>query len=1135
MDTVYGTKKYFQSLGDNDYYNRQHSSSTNRVMQAACSSYQNTLGRHSTIGPYSHLSGNPYTNNAGCNNDFSYTNQYGYNSWGMWRDSRNLTPSSTYSSKSRSSIKSFTIILMTAAFIVILAVLSVAALAFYFSTFKSDDSIMIFDGKFQVTRGDVFTTGLKYNHTSVYQQKVDYYRNLISDSLERNGLTVYKCDIHGFGTGPLVQVDFRVFLDMRKVPRTIRSVEEHIRDSILKEIMSMKSAKGIQIDLSTLEIKRSLDTEVLNSASFVRERVTTPSSIMFDDKSRKAPSSTLISRPSSKATTSKPKPKLDIVEAEIDIENAPILQGSFEVTKTDADITEKKVRTSTLKPFTITNGSVRMKPKKTTIEKVKPLAKVPENLTANILKLENVTKPFQYERVTTPRAPTTTEEIPTITMEMEMEIHTSSEAASTTTKIPIPSSTVSIPRIETSSTTTSTTTTEANIPSVVYPSEAPPPKRPIGDLVSLEGEIVSQTRKKNATSFPSTIVLDDQPWLPIQPNVKIDHNLNDAKKKIHNAVNPPVVPSSYNTDPVGVQLLPRNKVRNPISNTVQKTNRPPIYHSFNNPALMYGPHEVEKLGLGAGLKPYPIPVDLIGEQSSKRDDSFLNKGEVLPSIKESPKIETTTVKMTTTPVYEKALEHNKTNESITLNIEETTDRIKNKTELGIDDEVTNQQVGEILLDLLKDSNVKLNETDSDDMIMQSRTDELELPEPKEPEVKNQTAKLNTTEESETESFDEIATVLSSMETLSFKNIKDYIMATTKSITKDILSTSTERDQTTARREKPPNVIDPMVKSDRISLIAPTTPFSVPKTATPKATPTKTSSTTSNPVSYDSESEPATASYVEVETVQYTPGAAAATWTPGLFPVQSKWEYVNGTLVYPSVAPMRKIYNETLQAWIIENPIEATERLPPTELVRNTSEPIKNISAIFDTLASKLNMNTMETAKLPPFMSHFSNKLKIEQQKDHPSIADYLKSTTKRPVQTTTTTLPPSSSAATPEDELPILLSQNTESYYGSSAETLIGEAEVEEVDPTQYEQMLLIDRVSAQLRPSSTAPSLVTLMPVKSNSGIRPGFLNSKGSARGFPPSGPSSSSSSSSQSTSNRRRFEDASFVVRTSMNIST
>lgn len=107
------------------------------MQTAACSSYQNTLGRHSTIGPYSHLT-TKYPYQVG-GNDFSHTSQYGYNSWGMWRDSRNLTPSSTYSSKSRSSIKSFTIILMTAAFIVLLAVLSVVALAFYFSTFKSDE------------------------------------------------------------------------------------------------------------------------------------------------------------------------------------------------------------------------------------------------------------------------------------------------------------------------------------------------------------------------------------------------------------------------------------------------------------------------------------------------------------------------------------------------------------------------------------------------------------------------------------------------------------------------------------------------------------------------------------------------------------------------------------------------------------------------------------------------------------------------------------------------------------------------------------------------------------------------------------------------------------------------------------
>lgn len=117
-------------------------------LQTNYSSYQNTLGRCST-GPYSHLNKFPY------HSDVSAASQYGYNSWGVWKDSRNLTPSLSYSSSKhnqpngsngsiggtghhKKSVKSFTILLMTAAFIVMLAVLSVAGLAFYFSTFKSD-------------------------------------------------------------------------------------------------------------------------------------------------------------------------------------------------------------------------------------------------------------------------------------------------------------------------------------------------------------------------------------------------------------------------------------------------------------------------------------------------------------------------------------------------------------------------------------------------------------------------------------------------------------------------------------------------------------------------------------------------------------------------------------------------------------------------------------------------------------------------------------------------------------------------------------------------------------------------------------------------------------------------------------
>lgn len=55
--------------------------------------------------------------------------------------------------------------------------------------------------------------------------------------------------------------------------RTIRSVEDHIKDSLLKETMSLKSTKGLQIDLASLEIKRLLDADVLRSASFIREQV----------------------------------------------------------------------------------------------------------------------------------------------------------------------------------------------------------------------------------------------------------------------------------------------------------------------------------------------------------------------------------------------------------------------------------------------------------------------------------------------------------------------------------------------------------------------------------------------------------------------------------------------------------------------------------------------------------------------------------------------------------------------------------------------------------------------------------------------------------------------------------------------
>lgn len=882
--------------------------------------------------------------------------------------------------------------------------------------------------------------------------------------------------------------------------------------------------------------------------------------MVFDEKARKGPSSTLINRPTTRlTTTSKPKQKADIVEAEIDIDNVPILQGSFEVTKTDADITEKKLRTSTLKPFTITNG-VRMKSKKPTIEKVHPLVKLPENPTANILKLDNVTKAPQTNRFTTAKVASAIEEIsttatatpttitaPTTTNIATTAMNIETRSSVYTTKLPGSSSFAwsSTDNLYTFDANPMESSTQAA--STPNDSGATPYTTP--KVKTLEGEFSNEDDAQNkeipAIVFPSQIVLDNQPWQPIQPNQKpINYSINDAKKKINiSAIEmapppppprptavPPAPTSKYEQqESVGFQILPRNKLRTPIPAAI-KPKIPNVYQGYN-PGLMYGFHEVERLGNGVP-KPYPLPVDLIGDQLNykiKDDTLSLNKGEILPIERDS--LISITSNSSSTP----ALANDTTDKAITLNLQETTEKMnKNKT-----DQIVDEQVGEILLDLLKDSNVKINASDAVESV-QSRTDDLDISDASSSlssaASQNQTQQLDEVDD-HTESFEEIATVLSSIETLSFKNIKDYIMATTKSIAKEAFSTTTERDQTSGRRgEKPQNHFDSMIKSDRIALPAPISPVNRDQSSTTNPTTTATTPTTSSitpsttapTYTEDVRTEPVTTAFVEVDTVEYTPGTS---WNAALFPVQSKWEYVNGSLVYPSPPPMRRIFNETLQAWIIDNPAETTESIS-IEYVKNNTDSLKNISAIFDTLASNLALSGQSAAKTTAMSSVApSTTPKTPNKPAHnaqPTVAADSLLASRKPVQTTTPSPPPSSTMA--DDELPILLNQNTESFYSSSAETFLGQAEVEEVDPTQYEQMLLIDRVSSALRPTSTVPPLITLMPVKSHSGIRQNVNNDKwkNSGRGFPPSRTVSSAAS-----SNKRQFQDTSFIVRTNINV--
>lgn len=177
--------------------------------------------------------------------------------------------------------------------------------------------------------------------------------------------------------------------------------------------------------------------------------------------------------------------------------------------------------------------------------------------------------------------------------------------------------------------------------------------------------------------------------------------------------------------------------------------------------------------------------------------------------------------------------------------------------------------------------------------------------------------------------------------------------------------------------------------------------------------------------------------------------------------------------------MRKVFNQTLQAWVSED-IDKSENLTLNDIKTriNNASNIQDISLIFDTLASKLGITPSVPNKFPPFSQ---NKLKHAPKEE----------VTRRPIPSSTTTEIP---LLIPESILPVerepFIKPMSSFIDDGSSEVLgaaipvIGEAEVEVVDPLNYEEMLKISQFAA----SSTEPSvhkLVTLLPVRSNSGIR--------------------------------------------------
>ncbi|CAO1368759.1 unnamed protein product, partial [Diamesa hyperborea] len=1110
MDTIYSNKKYLQSLNSADYYR----TGTLRPSGNDYASYQNTMSRRSTLfGAYSQHQPN-MTKYSYPPTDVSLSSHYGYTSWGLWRDTGNLSPS--IYSKKRINIRSFSILIMSAAFIVVLAVLAVAGLAFYFSTFKSDpsESFLVFDCAFRVAKGDVFTSGLKYNHTAVYRQKANFYTKFIETSLEHGSFNVAKTEINSFGNGPDIHLDFRIYLDMRKIQMTITNVEEHIKNAFISETATTESTfKNLKIDSDTIEIKRLLDQEVLRQASFFKEQTQEPNTMIpttvipLDELSNnKKVMSTEKVKPTLSTSTSKYSTKKKdsyhqkgaIHESDIDMENLPVIQGSFEITKTDADIAQKRsdanqrlstaslttttttATTNTLKPFFISPASIKIKD----ASEKQSTENANQNIVEMFLQHQKQQQQFAQQQQSNIKEPVTAK-IEKTNKNGETTIGKTPPTTKTTTSTTT-TMTPTTTKAKTTTTTTTTTTTakptttqmltkESTTISIIQPFAMD--RMDVGmPEDSFESQVNEDLPKLDVSLFTSAPVLDNEPWRPINPlpsqirtnfppAIVVTTELNgisSTESAVHYR-------SPFQSNAPMETVMYRNKFTDPeMAFAMNDTNESVFYQSFHNPDFSAGDLAIEKLGI-ADVKPYQLPINKIdlsenptipefkfispdltaagdmldgGEQLNYDENKFEHLGGGVIAKRPSMEVvvDAVTIKDIINDYEDTTVLVPAATAGVSVSAEEIADKLIT-TELPT-------QIGDIFKELLNfDENIE--------SLSQNST-------------KNYISDVESRVIPDEDAFP----IISSTERLNFMNMKDFIvhMEKSKSGEEDLSSETPSME---------------MISSTNIQ-------------------------TTEKP----------TTTFVEVQTLKYQPTTVVAipavnntAHEPQLFPAISKWEFVNGTRQNSTESSVtKKVFNETLQAVVVENfqtnphlsrivsDFKANRTIDKTNL--------QQLSSIFDTLAAKLGIKTDAASKMPPFSQHSQHKLKqqnnannnrtkmattrkpntnskitsIPASKQRPTTKLTTTRTTPKTTKVTTTTTTTTTKA--PQMEILRKVDDNFATYESSSEAIIIGQAEVEAIDPTQYEEML--SQASSPIaRFSTTTPSLITLLPVKSNSGIR--------------------------------------------------
>ncbi|XP_037968766.2 uncharacterized protein LOC105389290 [Plutella xylostella] len=502
--------------------------------------------------------------------------------------------------------------LVGGALLAAVAVLGVAALAFYMGALRPDNGepIMSFEGTFRVTRGDVYGGS---PDSPAWRERARRYGASLRQVFAAPSPLRHAFSgalVTGFGDRRL-DVHFRLYLDRRKIPSTVSNIEETLKNILVQDLLSKHPAFGqIKVDTSSIVIKRDLE-HTYHSESYVKEAlnesmaVNNPKNLSQQSKDKVLQSRVGVVR----KTTVKPNKKFD--EPEIDTENLPVVQGSFgsfQITKTEADITENKQNSSPSR----SEEKVSHKP----ITAAKPTT----------------------VRTTTKKPPTSTPKSRPFTIMSTLNVKQRTEATPKLDKTTKKS-------VATTSTTPSTTTvisTTSNVSQLL--------------LELLTNENHYKDLPKIDTLFTVPHVIDNEPWRPItkpyyEPTDKpIDFPAVDqAEDRIGVAE---VVEDISALESLLTPIPPvRNKekpTRKPASiygvdsGLAAEVYVPsPVYTSFTLPTFAPPLKNTETLG-SSYPKPHPIPVDKISGVVESIEEPYNSKDDNDGKPVERPPKEKTT-------------------------------------------------------------------------------------------------------------------------------------------------------------------------------------------------------------------------------------------------------------------------------------------------------------------------------------------------------------------------------------------------------------------------------------------------------------------------------------------------------------